>query len=394
MRLKSLDIVRGMTVAGMILVNNGYGPTFEPLRHAQWNGLTLSDLVFPFFLFIMGVSLYLSMSGRGLHYSRAKMVKILKRSALLFLFGILINWIDLAIGHGEVVFDNLRFWAVMQRIALCYLIAGVFALTVSASYTIPFAVLLLITYAGIIEGGGGYEYDAGSNILHTIDAFIFGEAHLYHKSPVDPEGLLSTMSAVTNVLFGFYCGMKIKQSGSFSEKVTSLFMAGTLLTFAGLLLNYGLPFNKRIWSPSFALVTSGLCALLLAVVTRWVDSDDTPRGRVAESRLRDSESLYGSHEGRWSLFFQAFGANALVLYLGSELISIFFARFGVSDLLYACCASLTTAGNPGLLTDSAEALQWTVWLAKAASLLYACCMVLINYLIAWPLFRHRIYIKL
>lgn len=373
MRLKSLDIVRGMTVAGMILVNNGYGPTFEPLRHAQWNGLSISDLVFPFFLFIMGVSLYLSMSGRGLHYSRAKLFKIIKRSALLFLFGILINWIDLAVGHGEVVFDNLRFWAVMQRIAICYLIAGIFAITVSANYTIPFAVLLLITYAGIIVTGGGYNYDAGSNVLHSIDAFIFGEAHLYHKSPVDPEGLLSTMSAVTNVLFGFYCGMKIKQSGSLAEKVTALFVAGTLLTFAGLLLNYGLPFNKRIWSPSFALATSGLCALLLALVTRCVDTDDTPRGP--------------SDTGRWSYFFQAFGANALVIYLGSELISIFFAAFGISDLIYSGCAAIVTAGDPAML-DSAE------WLAKIASLIYACCFVLLNYLIAWPLYRHHIYIKL
>lgn len=360
MRLKSLDIVRGMTVAGMILVNNGYGPTFEPLRHAKWNGLSLSDLVFPFFLFIMGVSLYLSMSARGLHYSRPKLIKILKRTALLFLFGILINWLDLVIGHGEVVFDNLRFWAVMQRIALCYLIAGIFALTVSASYTIPFAILLLITYGAIILTGGGYNYDADSNVLHIIDAFIFGSAHLYHKSPVDPEGLLSTMSAVTNVLFGFYCGMRIKQAGSLSEKVTALFVVGTLLTFAGLLLSYGLPLNKRIWSPSFALVTSGLCALVLALVTRYAD---------------------GSEDGPGSHFFQAFGANALVLYLASEVISIVFAACGVSDVIYSVFASLV----------SAEASEW---LAKVASLLYACCFVLINFLIAWPLYRHRIYIKL
>ena len=358
MRLVSLDVLRGITVAGMILVNNGYGSTFTPLRHAEWNGLSLSDLVFPFFLFIMGVSLYLSMSARGLYFSKKKFLKIAKRSLLLLLIGLLINWFDLAIGHGESVFDNLRFWAVLQRIAICYFIAGLFAITISPAFTIPLAVLLLITYSVIIVCGGGYDPISESNILYQVDAFIFGKAHLYQYSPVDPEGLISTLGALANVFFGFYCGMKIKQAPSVTEKVMSLFVIGTVLTFLGLLTSYALPFNKNIWSPSFALVTSGLCTLMFALVMRGVDTDRRYRGDSA-----------------WSGFFQAFGMNPLLIYIVSEFMSILFARLGISEAIYSGCSLI---------------LPWP----KVASLCYASVFVVINYLIAFPLFRNRIIIKL
>lgn len=146
-RLKSLDITRGMTVAGMILVNNGYGDSFTPLQHARWNGLSLSDFVFPFFLFIMGVSIYLSFSSRGFGLTREKIGKVLKRTVLLLSIGIAINWFDMAVWGEGMQFGELRFWAVLQRIAVCYLLVSLFALTCNHRHTLTLAGSLLLIYA-------------------------------------------------------------------------------------------------------------------------------------------------------------------------------------------------------------------------------------------------------
>ncbi len=362
-RLLSLDVVRGFTVAGMILVNNGYGQSFEPLRHAQWNGLSLSDLVFPFFLFIMGVSMYLSFSGKGFTLTVPKFVKILRRTCLLLLIGIAINWFDMAIEGRPLAFGELRFWAVLQRIALCYLLVSVIVHTIRHKYVISAAVLLLVIYTLLLIFGHGYSDSKEFNLLYKVDAWLVGDPHLYHKSAVDPEGLLGTISALANVLFGFYCGMKIKKSGDLAAKINSLFTAGSLLTFAGFIINFALPFNKRIWSPSFALITSGFCALLLALTMLTVDA----RGR----------------RGKLVTFFQAFGVNALIIYIASEVMAILFGHFGISDFIYDALALIFRSPSPK-----------TIFLAKLTSLAYAICFVLLNFAIAYPLFKRRIYIKL
>lgn len=362
-RLLSLDVVRGFTVAGMILVNNGYGPTFEPLRHAQWNGLSLSDLVFPFFLFIMGVSMFLSLSGRGFDFTPAKFTKILKRSLLLLLIGIAINWFDMAIEGSPLAFGELRFWAVLQRIAVCYLIASVMVLTLNHRWILPSAIALLVIYTVIIISGHGYADSKVFNVLYKVDAALFGDAHLYHKSSVDPEGLLGTISALTNVLFGFYCGMKLKGEGDITIKINSLFTVGSLLALCGFIVNFALPYNKRIWSPSFALITSGFCALLLALAMSEVDRKKR-RGSIVT-------------------FFQAFGVNALIIYVASELMAILFGHFGISDLIYEGLCLIFRSVNPESMVA-----------AKFTSLAYAICFVLLNYAIAYPLFKKRIYIKL
>jgi len=353
-RLLSLDIVRGITVAGMIMVNNGYHGSFEALRHAQWNGLSLSDLVFPFFLFIMGVSIYLSFSGRGFRLTAPTLGKIVKRTLLLLLLGIFINWFDKAVS-GVFGLEELRFWAVLQRIALCYFFVSLFALTVNHRYTIAVAISLLAIYAAIVVIGNGYSMEKEDNVIYLADRWLFGDAHLYHKSPVDPEGLLGTISSIANVLFGFFCGMKIKMLKEMSEKSNSLFFIGSLLTFAGFIVNFALPFNKRIWSPSFALITSGFCALLLALMIVVIDQ----RGA----------------RGKWVTFFQVFGSNALMLYITSELMAIAFGRIGINDIIYQGCHSL-------LPVD------------QLASLAYAMIYVIMNFAIGYPLLRKHIFIKL
>ncbi len=192
-RLQSLDVMRGLTVAMMILVNNQYGESFAPLQHAKWNGMTPCDLVFPFFLFIMGISTYLSLMKTGFKPSAPVIRKIVKRTVLLFLIGLGIHWFDMALDGHATDFAHLRIWAVLQRIALCYLAVSVFALTVSHRHLIKTIVGLLVLYALILIFGNGYDYDASTNILARVDLRLFGAGHLYHKSPVDPEGLLGTI---------------------------------------------------------------------------------------------------------------------------------------------------------------------------------------------------------
>ena len=229
-RLLSLDILRGITVAGMIMVNNGYMESFEMLEHSEWNGMTPCDLVFPFFLFIMGISTYLSLSKYQFQPTKKVICKILKRTVLLFLIGLAIHWFAHAIDGDFWCFPHLRIWAVLQRIALCYGIVSLFAIFVSHKWVIPAIVVLLAIYSAILLLGNGYAQD-GSNILARVDIALFGSEHLYHKGPVDPEGLLGTISSVAHVLIGFYCGMRMKKADTVNQKVISFFFIFGILVY-------------------------------------------------------------------------------------------------------------------------------------------------------------------
>ncbi len=352
-RLLSLDILRGITVAGMILVNNGYGESFEMLGHSKWNGMTPCDLVFPFFLFIMGVSTYLSLSKYQFQMSGAVLRKIVKRTVLLFLIGLLINWFDHAIEGDLLCFGHLRIWAVLQRIALCYGIVSVMALLMSHRYIVHTIIGLLVVYALILIYGHGYAEDS-TNLLAQVDMRLFGYDHLYHKGAVDPEGLLGTISSVAHTLIGFYCGMRMKKAGSLNEKVIVFFVIGTILVIGGYLLSYGLPLNKRIWSPSYVMVTCGLAALFQGLLMYVIDI----RGH------RD-----------WCTFFQIFGVNPLFLYASSEFLAIIFGHIGLSAAVF-------------------NGIHAVVAAPKWASLCYALYFVLLNFLLGYLLYRKKIYIKL
>ena len=371
-RLLSLDILRGITVAGMILVNNGWGESFEMLGHSKWNGMTPCDLVFPFFLFIMGVSCYLSLVKSEFKPTPKVIRRIIKRTVLLFAIGLFINWFDNAIEGDFLCFGHLRIWAVMQRIALCYGIVSLFALFCNHRYTIPVVVGLLIIYTAILVLGNGYAQDASVNVLAQVDLNLFGYDHLYHKSPVDPEGLLGTISSVAHVLLGFYCGKLIRQKDTVSDKVIALFVVGTILVIGGYLLSYGLPLNKRIWSPSYVMVTCGLASLLQAILMYVIDLSGSkflrPFGSKRQSRV------FTLHSSLLT-FFRVFGVNALALYVSSELLAILLGNLGVSEVVY-------------------NAIHTIIPPLKFASLAYALYFVALNFLIGYVLYRKKIYIKL
>ena len=353
-RLLSLDILRGITVAGMILVNNGWGESFEMLGHSKWNGMTPCDLVFPFFLFIMGISCYLSLVKSEFKPTPQVIRRIVKRTVLLFAIGLFINWFDHAIEGDLLCFGHLRIWAVMQRIALCYGIVSLFALFCNHKYTLHTIVGLLVIYTAIIVLGNGYEYDADVNILAQADLKLFGYDHIYHKSPVDPEGLMGTISSVAHVLLGFYCGMLIRKRETVEQKVIALFVVGAIGVIGGYLLSYGLPLNKRIWSPSYVLMTCGMASLLQALLMYVIDIQK---------------------KSGWTTFFHVFGVNALALYVSSELLAILLKNIGVSEVIYNGIHAVIPA------------LKW-------ASLAYAIYFVMLNFAIGYVLYRKKIYIKL
>lgn len=344
-RILSLDVLRGLTVACMILVNNGYGESFAQLQHSAWNGLTVCDMVFPFFLFIMGVSVNFS--------HKTAVGEILRRSVLILLIGWAIHYLVYAMQGDFMPWGHFRFTGVLTRIAVCYLAAALLNKYVPVKSFPWISGGLLVVYAFLLVFCRGYDADP-SNILSLVDRTLLGEAHLYRKSPIDPEGCLSTVPAIAHTMLGCICGKMLKVDSPLPDRVKKMLSYGFILAAAGLILSIWLPFNKRIWSPSYSLFSCGCCAFVLAGLS-W---------------LIDVKGVKG-----WTPFFTAFGRNALPIYVLSELLSAVFDYTGLSSGLYGAISSLCPA---------------PAW----ASLVFALIIVGINYLAALFLYRKQIVLKI
>lgn len=356
-RLLSLDVLRGLTVFGMILVNNGYGPSFAPLEHVKWNGMTPCDLVFPFFLFMVGVSIYISLSR---HAGETGMVKkIVKRTIIMFVLGVALHaWDMLVWGDAASIPSYLRIWGVLQRIALSYCGAALFFNATKGKYLWRTIIGLLTIYAIILVVGNGYSTDPNENWLARVDRALFGN-HLYQKaldgrSPLDPEGLVGVIAGIAHALIGVACGRALMTGKDHTEKVMRLLVIAASIGIIGYLLTFAFPLNKRIWSPSYTLVTCSLAASLLGVFTFMIDVKG---------------------HNRWCQLFQWFGMNALGIYTISEMLPSVIGQLGISEGIYA--------GWSGLFGPN----EW-------ASLSYALTIDAIMAVIAWVLFKRKIYIKI
>lgn len=330
-RLKSLDIMRGLTVALMILVNNGGEQNYHILTHSKWNGLTPCDLVFPFFLFMMGMSTYLSLRKTEFKSSLIIYRKIAKRTILLFLIGLSINWFDMICSGNGLDFAHLRIWAVLQRIALCYGIVSLLAIHINQRYFVHIILGIIIVYMGILAFGNGYAYDASVNIIAQADLHFFGYDHLYHKSPVDPEGLLSTLPAIAHTMIGFLCCKYISIAGqNVHSKIKFLKISGLVMLILGFFLSLiGFGINKRIWSPSYVFVTCGFAAWILSLLIQWID-----RGEIyAEGKIEANAEgkTIKTKENPITVLFLSFGMNPLFLYVLSEFLAIVFGTYGIKD---------------------------------------------------------------
>jgi predicted acyltransferase len=353
-RLISLDVLRGLTIAGMILVNDGAGKeTFEPLKHAAWNGMSIADFVFPFFLFMVGISTYISLRKFKFEWSAPLAQKILKRTLVILLIGWGIYWFESCCQGDFLPFDHLRIPGVLHRIALSYGIVALLAVSMNHKWLLWLSGFLLIGYTILLLAGDGYACGP-ENILGIVDQSIFGDAHLYHSGPIDPEGLLGLIPSIAHTIIGFWCGKLLFEHHELKDKMLHLLLFGFTLTILGFLFSYGLPLNKRIWSPTFVLVTCGLATSLLALLIYLIDDK-------------------GSKQ--WTPFFVSFGVNPLFLYVFSELLGIVFSHFGIKKAMYGAIHSVIINGY-------------------CASLCYAVIFVLICWVVAYPLYKKKIYIKI
>lgn len=356
-RLLALDILRGITIAGMILVNNpgSWGYVFTPLEHAAFNGLTPTDLVFPFFMFIMGISTYISLRKYNFTYSHATLWKIVKRTVIIFCIGLLLNLLAKSVFTHHLNFEEWRYLGVMQRLAIGYGVTSLIAITVKHKY---FPAIILVTLAGyflLLATGDGFN-QSETNIVARFDAWVLGASHMYHDGGIafDPEGLLSTVPAVCHVMVGFYCGKLLLSAKDNNEKIQRLFLIGTMLTFAGFLLSYGCPINKKVWSPTFVITTCGLASSFLGLLIWMID-------------------IKGYQ--KWCTFFRSFGVNPLFIYVFAETMGIVLGATGASAFIYEKMLAPVLGDYPG-------------------SLAYALIYILFCWSIVHLLYKKGIYIKI
>ena len=307
-RYHSLDVFRGMDVALMIIVNSlgSYETAWSPLLHAEWDGFTLTDLVFPTFLFVVGNAMCFSIGKYEALGHGAVLSKVLKRTAIIFLLGYLMYWFPFVkySDTGELVFKSIsqtRILGVLQRIALCYGIAALVIHYWKARGALYFAIAGLVAYQAILYffGDMTMEGNAGTK----LDLLVLGADHMYHGEGIafDPEGILSTLPSVANVIAGYLTADFIRRKGSGYETIARLMISGALLLLLAQWADLFIPINKKLWTASYVFHTVGLDLLILPVLIFILE-----------------------HLGKkgWTPFFEVFGKNTLFIYLLSEVIVI------------------------------------------------------------------------
>lgn len=326
-RFTALDVFRGLTICLMIIVNTpGNGATtYAPLQHAAWHGFTPTDLVFPSFLFAVGNALSFVMK-KWEALSQAQVLwKIAKRTAIIFLLGYLMYWFPFVKwdASGELAgfpFEETRVFGVLQRIALCYGIAAliIYYLKPRASLIISIVFLFLYWLILYVFGDAADPLSMEGNAGNRLDQWLLGEKHLYHGEGVafDPEGLLSTMPAVVNVVAGYLAGKYIQEKGNTYECLSKLLLAGSLLLLAAYCWSLSFPINKKLWTSSFVLHTTGIDCIVIAIIIYII---------------------HFKQQTRWTYFFEVFGRNPLFIYLLSEIgaILMWFIRVGPDTALYS-----------------------------------------------------------
>lgn len=367
-RFLALDVFRGMTICFMIIVNTpGNGATtFAPLQHAAWNGFTPTDLVFPSFLFAVGNAMSFVMAKWENLPTSAVLTKILKRTAIIFLLGFLMYWFPFVKWNGTEItafpFSETRVFGVLQRIGLAYGLASLLIYFLKPRRTYILSIFLLLAYWAILYafGDAADPLSLEGNAVLKLDRWLLGDAHLYHGEGVafDPEGLLSTLPAIVNVVIGYWAGDWIRRKGQSWETLTILLLTGAALMFGAFCWNSGFPVNKKLWTSSFVLLTTGIDCILIATIMYVVDF-----------RQRTS----------WTGFFTVLGKNPLSIYLLSELLVI---------ILYML---RTSSGTPYFKAIYENAFSWIG--GNWGSLAFAICYMLVCWSVGWWMDKRKIYIR-
>ncbi len=379
-RYYSLDVFRGATVALMILVNNpgSWGHIFGPLKHAPWHGATPTDLVFPFFLFAVGNAMAFVMprfeqAGQGVFWK-----KVIKRTLLIFAIGLFLNWSPFIKWDGESLvgkpWENVRILGVLQRIALCYFFASVIVFYAKARGSFVISGILLLVYwlICLLLGAPGDPYSLQGWFGTQIDINLLGVTHIYKGEgvPFDPEGLPSTLAAIVQVIFGFLVGQYIQQKGKSFEMLSNLFVAGLVLVFTGYCWDLVFPINKKIWTSSYTLYTSGLAILVLGTLIFLIE--------------------FKEKKGAWSRFFDVFGKNPLFIFVLSGFLPRMLALFRWEDHISPEGKPVYTSAFPWFYEHICKNISTDL---RVGSLLYALCMIAMYWSIVYLLDKKKIYIK-
>jgi predicted acyltransferase len=376
-RLLSLDVFRGMTIAGMVLVNNPgtWSQIYSPLKHAEWHGATPTDFVFPFFLFIVGIAITLALGKRvesgGINLGIY--TKIFRRALIIFGLGLFLaafpfynfntgEWLDIS---------SLRIMGVLQRIAVCYLVASLIFVRTNwkQQAMIPAALLLVYWALMTLINVPGCEIttfnDKTCNLAAYLDRVILTENHIWKSSKVfDPEGILSTIPAIATTLAGVLCGHWLRSRRDDYERVAAMFFFGVVLTALGWAWSFWFPINKPLWTSSYVVYTAGLALCFLGFCYWLVDIKNYKK---------------------WAKPFVIFGVNALALFVFSGLMAKLFGIIKVGADAEGKSISLQKWIFDSIFLPFASPIN--------ASLMYAISYILLWLFLMWLLYRKRIYIK-
>jgi predicted acyltransferase len=378
-RFTALDVFRGMTICFMIIVNTpgDSETTFSPLLHAKWNGFTPTDLVFPSFLFAVGNAMSFVMEKWKQKKQSDVLLKILKRTALIFLLGYLMYWFPffkLDENQHIIAFpmSDTRIMGVLQRIALCYGLTALMIYYFKPKITVMISIGLLLLYwlLMMVFGEPGNPLSLQGNAGLKFDLWLMGDKHLYHGEgiPFDPEGWLSTLPAIGNVVGGYIAGQWIRErvsggtlpgNGKAYEGLAKLLLAGFALLIIAYCWNFSFPVNKKLWTSSFVLLTVGLDCIILAGIIYVIDFE---------------------HKNKSIYFFEVAGKNPLLIYLLSELLA---------TVLYMIPAGGEEGNLYGWIYQNIFRYAGDYW----GSLLFAVSYLLVCWYVGYLLDKRKIYVK-
>lgn len=370
-RFLSLDVFRGLTICLMIIVNTpGTGADlYAYLVHEEWFGFTLADLVFPSFLFAMGNAMSFSMEKLKTAPTGVVWKKILRRTLLIFIIGFLMYWFPFVQQNTDGLwelkpFSETRVMGVLQRIALCYFFAALIFYYFSQKTAVILSVLILLGYWSILYlfGPSGKELAMATNAGTRLDFSILGINHIYKNDriPFDPEGILSTLPAIVNVLVGYIAGVFVQKIGKTFEGIAKLLMVGFILAALGLWWDLIFPISKKLWTSSFVLYTVGIDLCILAILIYAIEI---------------KKITFGVH------FFTVFGKNPLFIYLFSE-------------VFYIILRLIPTSSGLDSFEWVSEHIFQNIFPGAFGALATAIAFMLLCWSLGWWLDKKRMYVKI
>lgn len=363
-RYLSLDVLRGATVAFMIIVNTpgSWSYVYGPLKHAEWHGFTITDLVFPTFLFVVGNAMSFGMNKLKQQSDSIFLKKVFSRTIKIFLIGLFLNlfpfvkWVDDSLVLKD--FTEVRIWGVLQRIAVCYCIASLLIYYFKTRTVVFLSAVLLLGYWGIMYWFGDYTLEG--NAAKKLDDILMNTKNMYkgYGIPFDPEGILSTLPAVVNVILGYFAGLFIQKKGNHQGTVLKLIGAGVILLLVALAWNVVFPINKPIWTSSYVLYTVGWDLILIAGLMQIIEIWQVKK---------------------WTYFFEVFGKNPLFIY-------------ALSGMIVRLIHTIYISGE-NIHKKIFDGFFMNILSPYNASLAYAICYMLLLWAIGFYLDKKRIYIK-